>query len=163
MEESEALFLLLKENGLTQEELAKALGKSRPAVANSLRLLTLPREIQNLVRDGVLSTVHAKVLLGVKPDEAKIALATECVEKKFSVRELENRIAAMQEKQKVPAEKRKPLSLELKAMVNDMQRVFGTKVRLSGSDQKGKIVIDYFSPDDLQRIYDLLESLRNRD
>ncbi len=160
MEESEALFILLKENELTQEELAKALGKSRPAVANSLRLLTLPREIQNLVRDGLLSTGHAKVLMGVKPAEIQIALANECVEKKYSVRELESKIASMQEKKKVPAEKVKQVSLELKAMINDMQRVLGTKVRVSGSDQKGKIVIDYYSQDDLQRIYDLLESIK---
>ena len=160
MEESEALFILLKENDLTQEELAKALGKSRPAVANSLRLLTLPREIQNMVRDGLLSTGHAKVLMGVKPAEIQIALANECVEKKFSVRELESKIASLQEKKKVPAEKVKQISLELKAMINDMQRVFGTKVRVSGSDQKGKIVIDYYSQDDLQRIYDLLESIK---
>ncbi len=160
MEESEALFILLKENDLTQEELAKALGKSRPAVANSLRLLTLPREIQNLVRDGALSTGHAKVLMGVKPAEAQIALANECVERKLSVRELEAKIASMQEKKKMPAEKVNKVSLELKAMVNDMQRVFGTKVRLSGSDQKGKIVINYYSPDDLQRIYELLETLK---
>ena len=160
MEESEALFILLKENDLTQEELAKALGKSRPAVANSLRLLTLPREIQNMVRDGLLSTGHAKVLMGVKPAEIQIALANECVEKKFSVRELESKIASLQEKKKVPAEKVKQISLELKAMISDMQRVFGTKVRVSGSDQKGKIVIDYYSQDDLQRIYDLLESIK---
>ena len=160
MEESEALFILLKENELTQEELAKALGKSRPAVANSLRLLTLPREIQNLVRDGLLSTGHAKVLMGVKPAEIQIALANECVEKKYSVRELESKIASMQEKKKVPAEKVKQVSLELKAMIDDMQRVLGTKVRVSGSDQKGKIVIDYYSQDDLQRIYDLLESIK---
>lgn len=163
MEESEALYTLLKENDLTQEELAKALGKSRPAVANSLRLLTLPREIQNLVREGSLSTGHAKVLLGVKPAEIQIALATEAAEKKISVRELEAKLAAMQNAKKVPAEKVKQVSLELKAMIDDMQRVFGTKVRLTGSDKKGKIVIDYYSADDLQRIYDLLERAKEQE
>ena len=162
MEESEALYTLLKENELTQEELAKTLGKSRPAVANALRLLTLPRELQNMVRDLTLSTGHAKVLMGVKPPELQLSLAKEVVAKRLSVRDLEVRIAALQTERKVPAAK-KPVSLELRAMIDDMQRVFGTKVRVSGSDKKGKIVIDYYSEDDLQRIYDLLERIKESD
>ncbi|MBQ9370242.1 MAG: ParB/RepB/Spo0J family partition protein [Clostridia bacterium] len=162
MEASEALYTLLKENELTQEELAKTLGMSRPAVANSLRLLTLPREIQNMVRDLSLSTGHAKVLMGVKPPELQLALAKEVVQKKMSVRDLEARIAALQGEKKVPAAK-KPISLELRSMIDDMQRVFGTKVRVSGSDKKGKIVIDYYSEDDLQRIYDLVDRIKESD
>ena len=162
MEESEALYTLLKENELTQEELAKTLGKSRPAVANSLRLLTLPRELQNMVRDLSLSTGHAKVLVGVKSPELQLALAKEVVAKRLSVRDLEARIAALQSERKIPAAK-KPISLELRAMVDDMQRVFGTKVRVSGSDKKGKIVIDYYSEDDLQRIYELLDRIKEND
>jgi len=162
MEESEALYTLLKENELTQEELAKTLGKSRPAVANSLRLLTLPRELQNMVRDLSLSTGHAKVLMGVKPPELQLSLAKEVIAKKMSVRDLEARIAALQAERKVPAAK-KPVSLELRAMIDDMQRVFGTKVRISGSDKKGKILIDYYSEDDLQRIYDMLERIKEND
>ena len=163
MEESEALYLLLKENELTQEELAKTLGKSRPAVANALRLLTLPKELQNMVRDLSISTGHAKVLMGVKAPEVQLALAREVIARKLSVRELEARIAALQAVKKVPAEKVKSVSLELKAMIADMQRVFGTKVRVSGSDKKGKIVIDYYNSDDLQRIFDLVEVLKERD
>jgi len=159
MEESEALFILLKENELTQEELAKTLGKSRPAVANALRLLTLPKEIQNMVRDLSLSTGHAKVLIGVKQPELQLALAKEVIAKKLSVRDLEAKLATLQTERKVPAAK-KPLSLELRAMIDDMQRVFGTKVRVSGSDKKGKIVIDYYSEDDLQRIYEMLERMK---
>ena len=162
MEASETLYTLLKENELTQEELAKTLGMSRPAVANSLRLLTLPREIQNMVRDLSLSTGHAKVLMGVKPPELQLALAKEVVQKKMSVRDLEARIAALQGEKKVPAAK-KPISLELRSMIDDMQRVFGTKVRVTGSDKKGKIVIDYYSEDDLQRIYDLVDRIKESD
>lgn len=162
MEESEALYTLLKENDLTQEELAKTLGKSRPAVANALRLLTLPKEIQNMVRDLSLSTGHAKVLLGVKVPELQLALAKEVVQKKLSVRDLEMRLAALAAEKKVPAAK-KAVSLELRAMIDDMQRVFGTKVRVAGSDKKGKIVIDYYNSDDLQRIFDLVEKLKEED
>ena len=160
MEESEALYNLLTENNLTQEALAQAIGKSRPAVANSLRLLTLPVQVQALVRDLSLSTGHAKVLVAVKPAEMQIALAKEVVEKKMSVRDLEERIAELQKEKKAPAERVRTLSPEFKALLADMQRVFGTKVKATGNDKKGKIVIDYYSADDLQRIYDLIERLK---
>ena len=160
MEESEALYNLLTENDLTQEALAHAIGKSRPAVANSLRLLTLPVEVQAMVRELTLSTGHAKVLVAVKPSEMQIALAKEVVEKKMSVRDLEDRIAELQREKKVPAERVRALSPEFKAFIADLQRVFGTKVRATGNEKKGKIVIDYYSPEDLQRIYDLIEKLK---
>jgi len=160
MEESEALYNLLTENNLTQEALATAIGKSRPAIANSLRLLTLPVEVQAMVRDLSLSTGHAKVLVSVKPAEVQIALAKEVVEKKLSVRDLEQRLLDLQREKKVPAARVKTISPEFKALLNDMQRVFGTKVRAMGNDKKGKIVIDYYSADDLERIYDLIERLK---
>lgn len=160
MEEAEALYTLLTENNLTQEALAQAIGKSRPAVANSLRLLTLPVVVQALVRELSLSTGHAKVLVSVKPAEVQIALANEVVEKRLSVRDLEERIAELQREKKTPAHRIKTISPEFKALLADMQRVFGTKVRATGSDKKGKIVIDYYTADDLQRIYDLIERLK---
>ena len=160
MEEAEALYTLLTENDLTQEALAQAIGKSRPAVANSLRLLTLPVVVQAMVRELSLSTGHAKVLVSVKPAEVQVSLANEVVEKKLSVRDLEERIAELQREKKNPAQRIKSISPEFKALLNDMQRVFGTKVRATGSDKKGKIVIDYYSADDLQRIYDLVEKLK---
>lgn len=160
MEESEALYNLLTENNLTQEALAHAIGKSRPAVANSLRLLTLPVEVQAMVRDLSLSTGHAKVLVAIKPAEMQINLAKEVVEKKLSVRELENRIAELQREKKVPAQRVRTISPEFKAFIDDMQRVFGTRVRANGNDKKGKIVIDYYTPEDLSRIYELIERLK---
>lgn len=160
MEESEALYNLLTENNLTQEALAHAIGKSRPAIANSLRLLTLPVEVQAMVRELTISTGHAKVLVSVKPAEVQIALAKEVVEKRLSVRDLEERIADLQREKKLPAERIKTISPEFKALLADMQRVFGTKVRATGNDKKGKIVIDYYSSDDLERIYDLIERLK---
>ena len=160
MEEAEALYSLLTENNLTQEALAHTIGKSRPAVANSLRLLTLPVVVQAMVRDLSLSTGHAKVLVSVKPAEVQVALANEVVEKKLSVRDLEERIADLQREKKSPAQRVKSISPEFKALLADMQRVFGTKVRSTGTEKKGKIVIDYYSADDLQRIYDLIERLK---
>ncbi len=162
IEEAEALYRLLNENKLTQEELAAALGKSRPAVANSLRLLTLCPFVQELVRDGELSVGHAKVLMTIKTTVAQEALAKEVIAKKLSVRELESRILEQLEGKvkKQPAAKIKNYSLELKELINDMQRVFSTKIKVTGNDNKGKIIIDYYSQDDLQRIYELLEILK---
>ena len=116
--------------------------------------------VQAMVRELSLSTGHAKVLVSVKPAEVQIALANEVVEKKLSVRDLEERIAELQREKKSPAQRVKTISPEFKALLADMQRVFGTKVRATGSDKKGKIVIDYYSADDLQRIYDLVERLK---
>ena len=160
MEESEALYNLLTENNLTQEALAHAIGKSRPAVANSLRLLTLPVEVQAMVRELSLSTGHAKVLVSIKPAELQIMLAKEVLAKKMSVRDLEERIAELQKEKKVPAERVKSISPEFKAFIADMQRVFGTKVRATGNEKKGKIIIDFYTPDDLQRIYELIDRLK---
>ena len=160
MEESEALYNLLTENNLTQEALAHAIGKSRPAVANSLRLLTLPVEVQAMVRELTLSTGHAKVLVSIKPAELQIMLAREVLAKKMSVRDLEERIAELQKEKKVPAERVRSVSPEFKAFIADMQRVFGTKVRATGNEKKGKIIIDFYTPDDLQRIYELIDRLK---
>ena len=160
MEESEALYNLLTENNLTQEALAHAIGKSRPAVANSLRLLTLPVEVQAMVRELTLSTGHAKVLVSIKPAQMQIMLAREVLAKKMSVRDLEDRIAELQREKKVPAERVRSVSPEFKAFIEDMQRVFGTKVRATGNEKKGKIIIDFYSQDDLQRIYELIDRLK---
>lgn len=158
MEEAEALYVLLKENDLTQEELAKVLGKSRPAVANALRLLTLQKSVQAYVRKGDLSVGHAKVLLAIKDPKLQIEYANEAARKGWSVRKLEKKVLELLVTGTPSREKIVPL--EIRAMTDDMQRVFGTKVRVSGNEKKGRIVIDYCSADDLQRIYDLLEKLK---
>ncbi len=159
IEESEAMRALLEEYNLTQDELAASLGKSRPAVANSLRLLKLPEEVIGMVRSGVLTAGHARALLSLKEAEQQIKFAKEVILKKISVHELESRIEKANVIKTLPKVSRQ--SLELKAMEKTLQRLFATKVKISGDDNKGKILIEYYSKGELQKIYDLIDDMNN--
>ncbi len=159
IEEAEAMRILLEEYNLTQEELAASLGKSRPAVANGLRLLKLPNEVIELVRSGALTAGHARALLSLKDSALQIKYAKEAILKKISVRGLESRIdKANTVKTLAQAARQSP---ELKAMEKLLQRTFATKVKISGNDDKGKILIEYYSKGELQKIYELLEELND--
>lgn len=155
-----AIRQLMEEYSLTQEQVSKRIGKSRSAVANMLRLLTLPQEITAYVIKGDLSEGHARQLIGLDTYYA-IGIARQVIEKNMSVRQLEELLKGKNAKKK-PVSK-EPLQLsqsrELKDLINNMQRVFGTKVSAMGSDSKGRIYIDYFTRDDLDRIFDLLDKL----
>lgn len=156
MEEARAIRQLMDEHDLTQEEVAKRLGKSRPAIANSVRLLALPEEIQQLIYDGKLQAGHCRVLASV-PDEALMtSLAKTAAREGWSVRETEQKIKVALEKKAL--EKRQPkrekLSNDAKKAQDALRERLGTKVSLSGSDERGKIVIEYFSKDELMTIFD---------
>ena len=145
----------LKEKfNMTQEEVADKIGKSRSAVTNTLRLLTLPEELIELVKNNKLSAGHARTLITVENKELQLKLAKEVYEKKLSVRELEKLIKELskQKKHKLVPEK----SLELKDFEERLNKKFYTKVSIQGGDKKGKIVIEYYNKNDLERIYDLL-------
>lgn len=161
IEEAVAYKKLIDEYDLSQEELAQTLGKSRPVIANSLRLLNLCEQVQQLVVDGRLSAGHARCLVAVKDEEAQIKYAVAAADKKMSVRELENLINAYLNPDKALKKKVVKLTPELKELINDMQRVFATKIKAVGTEDKGRIYIDYYTKDDLQRIYTLVQSLKN--
>ncbi len=151
---------LMDEFNLTQEFLAERLGKSRPAIANTLRLLTLSEEVVALVRDGKLSSGHARTLVPV-PKENQAELARECVKEGWSVRETERAVKQFLNPPEVlTREKEKKNALanaELKHLVERLRSSFKTKVSLIGTEKKGRIYIDYYSRDDLDRIYELLD------
>ena len=151
---------LMDEFNLTQEFLAERLGKSRPAIANTLRLLTLSEEVIALVRDGKLSSGHARTLVPV-PKENQGELARECVKEGWSVRETERAVKQFLNPPEVlNREKEKKNALanaELKHLVERLRSSFKTKVSLIGTEKKGRIYIDYYSRDDLDRIYELLD------
>lgn len=151
---------LMEEYSLTQEVLAERLGKSRPAIANTLRLLTLADEVIALVRDGKLSSGHARTLVPV-PKEEQAALARECVKNGWSVREAEREVKRYLNPPEVLArEKEKQNALqnaELKHFVERMRTTFKTKVSLIGTEKKGRIYIDYYTRDDLERISEILD------
>lgn len=162
MEEGYLMQRLIKEFGMTQDDVASLIGKSRPAVANTLRLLTLEPEVVGLIESGRLSAGHARTLVKV-PKMQQLAFAGEAIKRGYSVREMERAVKAFltppevlrQEKQAKAAAK----SEELKAFVERMRSVFRTKVSLIGNDKKGRIYIDYYSPEDLYRFEELLDIL----
>ncbi len=164
IEAAEGMRELMENHGLTQEEVANRIGKSRPYVTNTLRLLQLPDEVTTLVREGKLSPGHARTLISIDDKEYLVQLALQACDNKLSVRDLENRVRLYFTRKNIPSGPRKQeMSLELKTFVSDMKRVFATKVKLVGNDQKGRITIDYFNPDDLERIYALIQILKYND
>ena len=159
IEEAVAFSNLINEYNLSQEELANTLSKSRSAIANSLRILTLPPEVKQLVIDGKLSAGHAKALVSLNDVGAQIKYANAAANKQLSVRTLEMMVKAYNNNEETP---KKPIKLtsELKEFVNDMQRIFATKVKIIGNEEKGRIYLDYYTKDVLQRIYELIDSLK---
>lgn len=155
IETAEAMKELMDEFDLTQEELSERLGKSRSAVANTLRLLNLAPEVSVLVADGKLSAGHARALITI-PKNKQRAFADKIIAEDMSVRAVEKLVRNYLTP---PEEKHKPkasISKELRDMVDRMQRSFGTKVTAIGNDNKGRIYVDYYTRDDLDRIYELL-------
>ncbi|MDR3217011.1 MAG: ParB/RepB/Spo0J family partition protein [Clostridiaceae bacterium] len=164
IESAEAISDLIENYKLTQEEVASALGKSRPVVTNLLRLLVLPTEVMQMVRDGQLSSSHARCLVVIDDKEILTQFAKHAVENKLSVHDLEVSVKMFFARKKAAAVERPKniQSRELKDLVADMKRIFATKVRVVGNDRKGRIYIDYFTQDDLQRIFELMEILKVR-
>ena len=142
---------LIDDFKLTQEQAAVRIGKNRSAVAHTLRLLTLPAEIIQMVEQNKLSAGHARCLVTVEKNEA-LKLARLCIQNNLSVRELEKMINAKSSVSLIPPKYRPHQSLELKDMAREMTSLFHTKVSIQGDTSKGKVVIDYFSQQDLLRI-----------
>ena len=161
IEAATAMRSLMNDYGMTQEELADRIGKSRPAIANTLRLLSLSAEVIKMVANAELSAGHARALVAV-PHDDQIKLAQTAVKEGLSVREVEKRVKDYFDPPEVKAKKKikQELSNELKELISDMQRVLGTKVNAIGNDKKGRIYIDYYTRDDLDRISDIIEMLK---
>lgn len=159
IEEAKAIKELIDEFGWTQEVVAERLGKSRPAISNTLRILSLEPEVIEMIENGKLSAGHAKSLVVVTDKDAQIRLAKQVCEKKLTVRDLEQ---AVKSKKPKSTNVSSNLSNEFHELIMDMQRVFGTKVSVIGAENRGRIYIDYFSKDDLDRIYDLIEILKRK-
>ena len=158
VEEAMGVRRLMDEAGLTQEKAAERLGKSRPAVANLLRLLTLPDSVKQLLSEGKLSAGHARALVTVPP-RRQVQLANLTVQQGWSVRQLE-RICAQPVKEEVkkPRRARDAQISELEGMAREL---FGTRVRLDGNADSGRITLFYYNSDDLQRIWDVLEMAKD--
>ena len=159
IEEAAAIRFLMKQYDMTQEEVSSRLGKSRPAIANALRLLQLPESVIELLKSGALSAGHGRALAGLTDPLQIEQLAQECVKNEYSVRTLEEKLKQLSEKKKASekTKKEKPvLSAELSHLEESFREALGTKVSLTGSGVRGKITIEYFSREDLERVYEKL-------
>ncbi len=153
VEVAKGIRKLMEEYGLTQEKVAERLGKPRSAIANSVRILSLYPEVLDLVEKGKVSFGHAKILVSIEDYATQLLLAKKIAKDKLTVRDLEHEVNAL-----LGGKKKKPIKKaigdELQEFVSDMQRKLGTKVSVIGNEKKGRIYIDYYSQDDLDRIYD---------
>lgn len=170
LEEAAAYQQLLEEFGATHDGLAKKIGRSRPHITNTLRLLNLPVAVQRRVAAGVLSAGHARALLSVSDPERQEQLAYRVVAEGLSVRALEELITLGEggEKEKPKAVRNKPVAPALNELAGRLSDVFETKVKVDLGKHKGKIVLEFASLDDLERIVKVMdpesiESLRDKD
>ena len=155
MECARAMKKLMTDYGWTQEKVADRLGKSRPVVANTIRLLNLEPEVISMIEQGKISAGHARSLVAVVDRNAQIKLAKQVCEKKLTVRDLEKAVKGKTTRNPVADQ-----SVELKQLVEDMKRILGTKVGVVGNDNKGRIYIDYYSRTDLDRIAEIMEKAK---
>jgi ParB family chromosome partitioning protein len=159
IEEAMAYEKLMEHLGYTQEQLASRLGMSRPHIANHIRLLQLPKPVQEFISEGTLSMGHGRALLGVK-DKQKLAVLVETIiNESLSVREVEELVNKMNDRvSREMSRKKIQLTPQLKEYQDTLRSRFGTSVSIKPGKNKGKIEIDYFSEDDLERILALLKS-----
>jgi ParB family transcriptional regulator, chromosome partitioning protein len=160
IEKADAYQKLILEYNYTHEALSKQLGKSRTAISNTLRLRSLPQEIQDMVRKNIISMGHARALLAVDEDRRRIELANKIVAEGLSVRAAEEWAQRKRQPRTAQQKKRsteKQVNPDITDALNRLQFKFGTAVTLKSADgQKGKIEIEYFSEKDLARIFDIL-------
>lgn len=156
IEEARGIRRLMEECALTQEVAAERIGRSRSAVANILRLLNLPKRIQDAVIEGTLSAGHARVLAGIDDAELQSSLFAKTMQFGWSVRQLE---AAAKNAQTEKKEKPEPVALpiEYEELTERLRRATGLKVKLEGTQEKGKIVLQYTSEEELQRLWEWME------
>jgi len=161
IEEAEGINQMIDTYGLTQEQVSKSVGKSRPYIANSLRLLRLPDVIIGYVAQGQLSAGHGKALAGIEDDKRQIDLADAAIKEGWSVRQLEKAV-----KEDKPAARKasrvKVKNADVRKVENDLKDVLGTKVTLNQNKKgdKGKIEIEFYSKEELERLIELLKAAK---
>ena len=155
IEEAKGYKRLMEEFDMTQAVLAQRVGKSRPVVANAIRLLSLPEEVVDMLEKGEITPGHGKVLLGVEGSDALIKLAGVCKNEGISVRELERLVKKLD----APAPVKKQKDINITALERKMTEALGRKVKVNGDANKGKVSIEYYSTEDLNRLFDSLTDM----
>ncbi|KMQ51832.1 Chromosome (plasmid) partitioning protein ParB [Chitinispirillum alkaliphilum] len=151
---------LILDCNYTHEQLSKQIGKSRTAITNSLRLLNLPDIIQSMVRKNELSMGHARALLSIETSDLQLQLAEKAIQEQLSVRDVEKAIQKHKEGKKIKPAETEPMDPDLANLLEKLQYKFGTSVKLKkgSSEDKGKVEIEYYSKEDMLRIFDLLKN-----
>ena len=158
MEEAEGYRRLTQELGLTQEQAAQRVGRSRPAVANALRLLSLPKSVETLLRDKQLSAGHARALLPLEREEVMLNAAQIILEQQLSVRQTETLVKQLQKepKEKTP----KTPDIYVQDLERAMASLTGHKITIKHGEKKGKITIEYYGNEDLEAVCEALKGIR---
>ncbi len=159
IEEAEGLNQMIVNFGMTQEQVSKSVGKSRPYITNALRLLKLPSEIREMLLANQLSAGHARAIAGISDTEKQIQLAEYAIKEGLSVREIEKIIKEENASKKKISRKKAEKSADVRKVEDDLKQIMGTKVNLNQSGKKGKIEIEYYSRDELERLIEMLKSL----
>lgn len=155
LEEAAAYKKLIEEFGMTQEELSKRVGKSRSQIANTVRLLNLDDEIKELISEGKMTAGHARALLAIEDKKERLRLARKISEDNMSVRQIEETVKIKtQEKRK--SKKNEDVNPAFVEISERLQRSLGTKVKIKGSEKRGKIEIEFYSEDELERILETI-------
>ena len=160
LEEAKGYQTLLKEYGMTQEGIAQRMGKSRPAIANALRLLALPEEVLAMLEDGSLSAGHARALLTLPGENLQAALAKRVAAEGLSVRQTEalaRRLAKEPKEAPPPKEDKDNIAIYLADVEKNLSNRFGRKVKVVNGRKKGRIELEYYDPDDLEALLNALE------
>ncbi len=156
LEEAYAYQALMTQFGLTQDEVAKKMGKGRSTIANLVRLLKLPPNIQQAVSDGIISGAHGRALLPLPTPEAQTNAMNQVVKLNLSVRQTETLVKHLMATEKPKPAQKKQLSPEMTALQSEFEQSLGTKVAIKKSGKGGQVVIHYYSDDDLNAIYDVV-------
>ena len=162
IEEAAGYRCLIQDYGLTQEEAAQRVGKSRPALANAMRLLALPQEVQWLIEQGNLSAGHGRALLSLSGAAEQIALAEQIMHKTLSVRETEELIRRTLREQEKPAsqvQRGNPMDLYVRDAEKQLSTRLGRKVSIQQGKKKGKLTLEYYDQQDLNRLMQALQTL----
>lgn len=157
IEEAEAYSRLTKEYNMTQEEISKTVGKSRSAIANSLRLLSLSSEIIKLLINGEMTSGHARCLVPIEDVDLQTEIAKMIIDKQLNVRDTERLVKKYLSKKEAP--RKKDESADFSDIEEKFKNVFGTKVKIVNGSKKGKILIEYYSNEDLDRMIEIIEKL----
>jgi len=161
IEQAQAYQRLIDECKLTQDEVAKKIGKDRSTITNFIRLLKLPAKIQESVQKEEISMGHARALLAIDDQQAQFKIWQKTVKNKLSVRKVEQLVKDFQNKKEIEAQSKRPKrSVFIQKMESELREIFGTKVNIHSRKEGGTIEIEFYSPEDLNRLYEIIERLK---